>query len=392
MNRLAIVLSHPTQYYSPWFRWLAKHTQLDLKVFYLWDSGVTAKLDLKFGQTISWDVDLLSGYEHEFITNRAKRPGTGHFLGLHNPSLRDKLKSWKPDAILLFGYAYRTHLNLILRPPAPLIFRGDSHLLAQSNPSGVKRFLLQLLYKRFSAITYVGQANRAYFEAFQVPAKRLYFVPHCVNAEHFKTTPQHQNAATELREKLGVSQKRVILFAGKLIPSKQPLQLLQAFLTVASTDDALVITGDGEEKAALEKLAAAHPDHHVHFLPFANQSEMPSRYLMADIFVLPSKGNYETWGLAINEAMHMGIPCLVSNRVGCQQDLVIEGDTGWVFSHDEPTGLERSLQRALKGVASDTTLLKQRIAERIANYTYEKAAHGLAHTFDQVTADQSTSP
>lgn len=391
MNRLAIVLSHPTQYYSPWFRWLAKHTEFDLKVFYLWDSGVTAKLDRKFGRTISWDVDLLSGYESEFVPNRAKRPGTGHFWGLHNPNLREQLKAWAPEAILLFGYAYRSHINLILRPPAPLIFRGDSHLLAQRNPSGLKRFLLRLLYQRFSAITYVGQANRAYFETFHVPRERLHFAPHCVNAEHFKSTPQHHTVATNLREELGLVNKRVILFAGKLIPTKQPRQLLEAFIAVASTNDALVITGDGAEKPALEKLAAKYPEHYVRFLPFTNQSEMPSRYLMADIFVLPSKGNYETWGLAVNEAMHMGIPCLVSDRVGCQQDLVTEGETGWVFLHDQPTGLQRSLQRALKTVSSDKTLLKQRIADRIEKYTYAKAAHGLILAFDQVVSNQAAS-
>jgi glycosyltransferase involved in cell wall biosynthesis len=49
---------------------------------------------------------------------------------------------------------------------------------------------------------------------------------------------------------------------------------------------------------------------------------MPARYLLADLFVLASRGLYETWGLAVNEAMHMGVPALVSDRVGCQRDLV----------------------------------------------------------------------
>ena len=39
--RLAIVASHPVQYYAPWFRHLAATNRLDLKVFYLWDGGGT---------------------------------------------------------------------------------------------------------------------------------------------------------------------------------------------------------------------------------------------------------------------------------------------------------------------------------------------------------------
>jgi glycosyltransferase involved in cell wall biosynthesis len=66
---------------------------------------------------------------------------------------------------------------------------------------------------------------------------------------------------------------------------------------------------------------------------------MPARYLLADIFVLPSRGHYETWGLAVNEAMHLGVPCLVSDLVGCQRDLVTPGETGWVFSADDPEAL-----------------------------------------------------
>ena len=89
--RLAIVLSHPTQYYSPWFRWLRAHTTLAFRVFYLWDAGVRATRDPQFGATFAWDVDLLSGYEAEVVPNRSRDPGTHRFGGLSNPTLRARL-------------------------------------------------------------------------------------------------------------------------------------------------------------------------------------------------------------------------------------------------------------------------------------------------------------
>src|SRR5262249_25675686 len=101
MSRLAIVLSHPTQYYSPWFRWMAAHTPLDFRVFYLWEFGVTTQLDREFGASFKWDVDLLSGYDHEFVPNVARDPGTHHFGGLNTPALGDRLRAWHPDAVLL---------------------------------------------------------------------------------------------------------------------------------------------------------------------------------------------------------------------------------------------------------------------------------------------------
>lgn len=375
--RLAVVVSHPTQYYSPWFQQLAKEEALDLKVFYLWSFGVTQQTDRQFGQTIKWDVDLLSGYAHEFVPNISSDPGTHHFYGLNNPTLHDRLGAYAPSAVLLFGYAYRAHLGLLLRPPAPLIFRGDSHLLGHARPSWLKRIALSWIYSRFAAVTYVGQANQAYFRAFGVREAKLHFAPHCVDAACFVRNQAVAHAAKDRRESLGISFKKVILFAGKYIPDKQPSALLEAFMRLAPANTALVFVGAGSEHASLVARAAALPPGSVHFLPFANQSEMPSIYAMADIFVLPSNGLYETWGLAVNEAMHLGVPCLVSDRVGCQADLVTEGQTGWVFKAGDVDALTAALARALATINREPTALLANIARRISGYTYAQATAGL---------------
>ncbi len=379
-RRLAIVLSHPIQYYSPWFRWLRAHTSLEFRVYYLWDAGVRPTRDPQFGETFAWDVDLLSGYDHEFVPNTSRQPGTEHFTGLRNPALSRRIAAWGADAILLFGYRYATHLRLIAWARSrrlPLIFRGDSHLLGRERPGLASRTALGLLYRQFQAFLYVGQANREYFRAFGVPEKKLFFAPHCVDAEHFRATDAARTEAARLRTELGLGDRRVVLFAGKLVPAKQPMELLEAFLAETRPDSALVFVGQGELRAALEARAAKNPDAVVRFLPFANQSQMPARYLLADLFVLPSRGHYETWGLAVNEAMLLGVPCLVSDRVGCQQDLVTEGETGWVFSAASPAGLRDALERALAALRSDTSGLQARIAQRIAGYSYATAAQAL---------------
>ena len=70
--RLALVTSHPIQYYAPWFRQLAARPGLDLRVFYLWDFGVTDQRDPRFGTEVRWDVPLLEGYAHEFVPKKDK--------------------------------------------------------------------------------------------------------------------------------------------------------------------------------------------------------------------------------------------------------------------------------------------------------------------------------
>ena len=377
--RLAIVLSHPTQYFSPWFRWLAQQTSLSFRVFYLWDFGVTPTRDPEFQSTFAWDVDLLAGYDHEFVPNTSDHPGTHRFDGLENPGLPARIAAFRPDAILLFGYAYSTHVRLLawarLRR-IPLVFRGDSHFLGRPRPPLATRALLRLLYRQFAAVTCVGAANRDYFTALGVPERKLFFAPHAVDHTLFDPACEsHRASAASLRASLALAPStRVVLFAGKLLPAKQPRELLEAFLSLAPDDDALVFVGEGPEKDALVGRAGAAPARRVHFLPFANQTEMPARYLLADLFALPSRGLYETWGLAVNEAMHMGVPALVSDRVGCQQDLVTDGETGWVFRADDLAHLRAGLAHAL---SADLGPYRQQVASRIAGYTYARAADGL---------------
>lgn len=377
--RLAVVLSHPTQYYSPWFQWLRARAGLAFRVFYLWEAGVRPTHDPHFGATFTWDVDLLGGYDSEFVPNVARDPGTYRFGGLRNPQLPARLSAYRPDAVLIFGYAYASNLRALLWARlhrVPAIFRGDSHLLGRDVPPRRTRLVLRLLYAQFAAVTYVGAANRDYFRTLGVPDRRLFFAPHAVDASRFDPAqPGPRDEAVALRARLGIAPStRVVLFAGKFVPAKQPRELLEAFLAVAPRDAALVFVGDGEERNALADLARAAPAGRVHFLPFANQSEMPARYRLADIFALPSRGLYETWGLAVNEAMHLGVPCLVSDRVGCQRDLVTDGETGWVFRAADPAHLRDRLAAAL---AADLAPIRERVAARIAGYTYAQTTAGL---------------
>lgn len=381
MRRLAIVLSHPVQYYSPWFRWLRAHTPLEFRVFYLWEFGVTPQRDPQFGTTFQWDVDLLAGYDSEFVPNVARDPGTHHFGGLDNPGLISRLATWRPEAVLLFGYNWRSHLSVIWwarRHGVPLIFRGDSHLLGRTKLPLLRRLLLRFLYRQFAAFAYVGAANRDYFRALGVPDARLFFAPHAVNTELFNpANPAVRTETERLRTELGLAGKRVVLFAGKFSAAKQPVALLETFLNSATPAEALVFVGDGAGKDRLTALAAKRPDAHVRFLPFANQSEMPARYLLADFFVLPSLGHYETWGLAVNEAMHLGVPCLVSDLVGCQRDLVLPGETGWVFAAHDPAALADALHRALRAPPEEMRRLGQNAITTAGRYTYQQAGDGL---------------
>lgn len=389
--RLAVVLSHPTQYYSPWFRHIQAYGGIDLRVHYLWDFGTAARFDRQFGCEVQWDIPLLEGYPHEFVANRSHDPGTHHFRGLDNPDLVQRLWASRPDAILLFGYAYYSHLRVLLSPRlsrTPLLLRGDSHDMGR--PRGWRRrateALRWVLFSRVAACLAVGQANAAYYRGSGVPASRMHFVPHCVDNQRFQeAAPQALRDAMHWRNELGIAEHaRVVLFAGKFETKKRPLDLLAAFLhqraARAGTDrpaPALLFVGGGALEGELRAMAGAAEGSSVFFAPFQNQTAMPKVYAAGDLLVLPSYGAGETWGLAVNEAMNLQRPAIVSSHVGCGPDLVHHGQTGWIFEAGEIEGLQAVLAEALTLDAARLHEMGRLALARVDRYSYQAATTGL---------------
>jgi glycosyltransferase involved in cell wall biosynthesis len=386
--RLAIVQSHPTQYFSPWFRHVAKESGFQVKVFYLWEFGVKEMTDIDFKTAFVWDIPLLDGYESEFLPNRSSDPGTHHFRGLDNPTAVDAISAWNPDAVLIFGYGYATHLRLILSPElahVPFLFRGDSHELY---PKTSWRFHLgglvrRLLFRRFQAFLAVGKANTQYFRVVGVPESKIVRAPHCVDNVRFQNAAsQAEKEALEWKKEIGIPEGApVILFAGKFEDKKCPVNLLKTFLAMpprpgSSPQPVIFFVGGGTLEKQLRKTAGLMIGKTVFFAPFQNQSVMPKVYASGDLLVLPSYGRGETWGLAINEAMNMARPSIVSSHCGCSRDLILQGETGWVF----PAGDWVTLGSLLAEAMSDLDKLKimgLRAREYVAEFSFDIATSGL---------------
>jgi glycosyltransferase involved in cell wall biosynthesis len=381
MKKLAIITSHPIQYYAPLFRYLEAKTDFSIQVFYLWNFGVTQQVDPGFKQSIQWDIPLLTGYNYEFIPNISSNPGTYHFWGLKNPSLLEQVKLYHPDAVLLMSYNYASLYNFIGRwncHQTPLLFRGDSHRILPNNSpkEWLRRNIISLIYRRFSACLYVGQANYEYFRQHGVSSQKLFFSPHAIDNERFfYQTDEAVAQAKKWKQELGIPENHaVILFAGKFESKKRPLDLLQAFLQANLSQVSLLFVGAGKLETELRSQAANHC--HIYIAPFQNQKQMPRTYATADLVILPSYGAWETWGLVINEAMCMSRAVIASTHVGCAQDLIHPNQNGLIF----PAGDVSALANCLKQAFADRERLRkwgQESRQIITQYSYTQTTQGL---------------
>ncbi len=358
--RLAIVTTHPIQYYAPLFRLLAKEPGIELKVFYTWSqSRQGAKYDIDFGKMIEWDIPLLDGYSYEFVDNVAKDPGVHHFNGIRNPELNDKIKDWRPLFLLVIGWNFSSHLSCMrhFKGKIPVLFRGDSTLLDEK--PGLKkifrRIFLRWVYSHIDYALYVGKNSHDYFYKHGLKEDQLVWVPHAVDNERFGGPDDEEQDAKQWKRELGISDDDlVLLFAGKLEPKKDPDFMLRLAQHLKDPRLKLIIVGNGKSEEALRM--KSRPDKRIIFLDFQNQQKMPLVYRLCDIFVLPSVGPGETWGLAVNEAMACKRPVMVSTKCGCAPDLVEEEKTGWVFEPGD--GGDRKIKELLHKILDDRSVLK----------------------------------
>jgi glycosyltransferase involved in cell wall biosynthesis len=352
--RLTAVLTHPIQYYAPWFRHLHAHApQLALTVVYA-TRPTPAQQGAGFDVPFEWDVPLTEGYRSVVV--RAARPDdridTGAFSGVDVPEIGAAIADTQPDVVLITGWYSKTLVRALAacrRRRVPVLFRGDSHML--SGPAGWRRPLWMAktwaLLRMFDGYLSPGTRVDEYLARFGVPAYRVFRVPHGVDNDLFAQSAaayQAPETRAAARRDAGIDPSAfVVLFAGKLVDRKRPLDLIRAAArTTAETK--VIVAGAGPLEAAMRE-EAARLGVEARMLGFLNQTQLGRAYAIADCLALPSDHS-ETWGLVVNEALATGLPAIVSDAVGCAPDLVHDSVTGRQY----PLGDVAALAQAIDGV------------------------------------------
>ena len=382
--RLAYFVSHPIQYQAPLLRRIAREPDIELEVFFSSDRSVRGYVDEGFGVKVEWDVPLLEGYSSHFLPrwiDDAKEPGPWRPL---NHGIFRTLEQGQFDAIWSHGYSTVNSLRVIASASMlgiPVLLRAEStlHDRARSVPKLLaKECFFRMLRPQISAVLAIGEANGRYWRHYLGEGVPIFRMPYAVDNDFFQRRAAEAAPGREaLRAELGFEAGRpVLLFASKLQHRKRCGDLLSALAFLGSPKPYLMIVGDGEERQKLQQEAAGNPELHsrVRFLGFRNQTELPRFFDLCDAFVLPSR--HEPWGLVVNEAMNAGRAVIVSEDVGCQQDLVREGETGAVFPAGDVRGLAMAIERVL---ATPETAMRMgaRGKAHIAQYSFDQDVAGL---------------
>jgi len=348
--------------------------------------------DKEFQATFAWDIDLLSGYTSIFLS-RAHQGGADSFEKISARGLRNVLQKVNPTVVLLTGYASIFHQVAFLQvcwSRYPILFRADTadHALKRNwMKTWLRDSALRFFYSRCTKLLYIGRRSHEHFKRLSCPQKKLIFSPYCIDTTVFLYGEKDRlQARSTTRKNLNIPEdERVILFSGKLIPRKAPDLLLASIMQLPAQirqKIVVIFMGDGELKGELQK-RTEQLSIQARFVGFQNQTALSRYYHAADLFVLPSRS--EVWGIVVNEALHHGVPCIVSDSVGSAPDLIEPGITGEIFETDSPESLILAIQRAFSLVGR--LEIREKCRKKVQDYTIERAVEGIARAYNEVVQD-----
>lgn len=388
-SSLTVIGTHPVQYQAPVYAAVERSYGIAVRAIYGSDYSISGGLDEEFQTPVVWDNFTVNPETTTFLSSI--RPESRHL----RVALGEALRQAHPAAVLLTGYRPLFHLRAFFaakRRRYPVLFRAettDRAIGGRGLKNRIRDELLRALYAGCDRLLPIGSHSYEHYRRLGCPERKLMISPYCVDTVVFQHEERHrQELRARMRRELEIADDRIaLLFSGKLCLRKSPDLLIEAVKRLPPemlNRIELIFLGSGPEREKLAAAAAADSRIRAHFVGFHNQSRISPYYHAADLFVLPS--NYETWGLVVNEALHHGLPCIVTEAVGCAADLIEPGITGEIAATGDAASLAAAILRAAPLMRSPA--VREQCRLKIGGFTVDRAAAGIAKAYWSVMEER----
>ncbi|MFF8477644.1 glycosyltransferase family 4 protein [Streptomyces sp. NPDC015414] len=234
------------------------------------------------------------------------------------------------------------------------------------------RQLLRRIGESTDTLTYLGEYTRSRIATAltEDAARRMTRLPPGVDEKTFHP----DSGGDEVRARLGLTERPVVVCVSRLVPRKGQDTLIRAMprILAAEPDAVLLIVGGGPYERDLRRMAReTGVDASVRFTGAVPWAELPAHYGAGDVFAMPCRtrrGGLDVEGLGIVylEASATGLP-VVAGDSGGAPDAVLDGETGWVVRGGEPAEAAERIT-ALLGDAG----LRRRMGERGRQWVEER--------------------
>jgi glycosyltransferase involved in cell wall biosynthesis len=321
--RLGVVFTHPTQHHAPLWQKLNQQPGVSVTALYLCNENQVGG-DQQLGSSEPWDVDLTSGYSHEYLKTLSGKVASEIKKGLFNPGLIARLTRQNFDAVFLpsyYTYSYRLAILLCKLRGIPIIMQNDASIISDGHYSRLRQVALAILYPwMFGLADYwitVGDHNAIYLRHYGVPDEKMVRGCYPVDRDRFEQTIAHnQDEIQQIRQQLSWDANTILYgFAGKYIDRKNPFEFIDAISKAHQSNPRVrgIMIGGGELQPEIDQRLAALKGEVLN-VGFVNQSKLPLYYAALDTLVSTSR--IDPHPLVISEAMIAGCPVILSDRCG----------------------------------------------------------------------------
>ena len=369
--RVVFLTNFLPPYRSPVLRSLSAHV-LALKTF------VSTKMEANRNWAADWDeldVDVQKCFTKKTLDKHPSGFTQETYVHLPYDTLL-KLTKFRPDVVISGEMGARTIQAVLYRIAAPrsrLIIYADLSEHTELGRGRTRMLLRRWMVRHADAILVNGNSGARYVKSLGAPETKIFRVPYATDTSLYA-------GAMAIKKR---TQATKLLHVGQLIERKGIVLFLHRLSAWAVNNSGrqleLILVGDGPLRASIEAINTPTNLKVTLIIPMA-YSEMPAIYAQADIFVLPTLA--DSWGLVVNEAMAAGLPILGSGKSQAVEELVQDGETGWIFNPDEPDDVESALGRALSEPRETLAKMGERAREVAIGVTAQVATEQMIRAID----------
>jgi glycosyltransferase involved in cell wall biosynthesis len=284
-----------------------------------------------------------------------------------------QLGDYRPSVVLSGEFGFRTLTAVIYR-----VLRRRSRLIIWATLSehseqsrGWRRKALRRVFLRFAdAVLVNGRSGAKYITSIGYSRKRVFLLPQTTEVSAFARVPVCRFGEAAHR----------ILIVGNLVERKN----IGGFLSILGLwckahperNVEVFIAGDGPERKQIESNPRGQ-NLTVRLLGNVPYPDLPRVYEQGGALAFPTLA--DEWGLVVNEAMAAGLPVLGSLYSQAVEDLVLDGENGWVFHPDQPEEVYMKLDRFFSTSEHDLNCIRSRARETALQFTPERMADGIVN-------------
>lgn len=291
-----------------------------------------------------------------------------------NPGLLTSLLRDRPD-VLMVGGPWDTLTTALLTTVARLIARKriawiEGNVHSPGRVDRTSRAIKTAMLSQFDAIAAPGKGGADYTRLLigetHIPIANL---PNLVDETCFTAENTDPSERSLLREELRVpANERLAIWNARLVPAKGVPEFLKRLVPSDLDGWQLRIFGEGPQREqvleAIELRGLAARVSLVNYWPYAR---MPALYRAADLMLLPSVDDPNP--LSVVEALHTGLPLLVSHRIGNHAEAIREGENGWTVDPFDDTSVRRGIEAAFRS-DGETLCRMGNVSKQLARATW----------------------